>query len=147
MRIAIGSDHIAFEFKEQIKAYIQSIKHQLTDFGTHSTGRVDYTDYGFAVAEAVASGEYDRGIVCCGTGIGISIAANKVKGIRCVVCSEPYSAKASREHNDTNVLSFGSRVIGIEMAKMIIDEWLQTPFEGGRHLNRILKISEYEQKH
>ena len=146
MRIAIGSDHIAFALKRQLKEYLESKAHQLTDFGTYSTDRVDYTDYGFAVGEAVAGGEYDRGIICCGTGIGISIAANKVKGIRCVVCSEPYSAKASREHNDTNILSMGARVIGIEMAKMIVDEWIQTPFEGGRHLNRIEKISTYEHK-
>ena len=147
MRIAIGSDHIAFEFKRQIKEYLESQEHQLTDFGTYSTERVDYTDYGFVVGEAVANGDFERGILCCGTGIGISIAANKVSGIRCVVCSEPYSAKASRAHNDTNILSMGARVIGIEMAKMIIDEWIQTPFERGRHLNRIEKISAYEHKH
>ena len=146
MRIAIGSDHIAYPFKEQIKEYLREKKYQVTDFGAHSVERVDYVDYGIAVGEAVASGEYERGILCCGTGIGISIAANKVRGIRCVVCSEPYSAKLSREHNDTNMLAFGSRVVGIELAKMIIDEWLQTSFEGGRHLNRIEKISAYENK-
>ncbi|MDR1201910.1 MAG: ribose 5-phosphate isomerase B [Tannerellaceae bacterium] len=147
MRIAIGADHVAYEFKEKIKEYIRDKGYQWTDFGAHSKERVDYTDYGFTVGEAVASGEYERGIVCCGTGVGISIAANKVKGIRCVVCSEPYSAKLSREHNNTNILSMGARVVGIELAKMIIDEWLQTSFEGGRHLNRIEQITTYENNH
>ncbi|MDR1556138.1 MAG: ribose 5-phosphate isomerase B [Tannerellaceae bacterium] len=146
MKITIGSDHIAYEFKEQIKAYLLEKGHQVTDLGTHATERVDYTDYGFAVGEAVAKGEGDRGIVCCGTGIGISIAANKVKGIRCVVCSEPYSARLSREHNNTNILSLGARVVGIESGKMIIDEWLKAAFEGGRHAGRIGKITEYENK-
>lgn len=147
MKIAIGSDHAAYEFKEQIKEYILNKGHQVSDFGTHSIERVDYCDYGFAVGEAVAKGEFDCGILCCGTGVGISIAANKVKGIRCIVCSEPYSAKLSREHNNTNVLSLGGRVIGIELAKMIIDEWLNTPFEGARHAGRIEKIAAYENKH
>jgi ribose 5-phosphate isomerase B len=144
MKIAIGSDHTAYEFKEQIKKHLMKRGYQLTDFGTHSVERVDYTDYGFAIGETVAEGGHDCGIICCGTGIGISIAANKVKGIRCVVCSEPYSAKLSREHNNTNVLSLGSRVVGIELGKMIIDEWLNTAFEGGRHTGRIEKITKYE---
>ena len=146
MKIAIGSDHVAYEFKEQIKGYIISKGHQVKDFGAHSIERVDYCDYGFVVGEAVASREFDRGIIFCGTGIGISIAANKVKNIRCVVCSEPYSAKLSREHNNTNVLSLGARVVGIEIAKMILDEWLNASFEGGRHAGRLEKISNYENK-
>ena len=144
MKIAIGSDHAAYEFKMLIMDYITSKGHQVQDFGTHSLERVDYCDYGFIVGEAVASGEFDRGVITCGTGVGISIAANKVKSIRCVVCSEPYSAKLSREHNDTNILSLGARVVGIEVAKMIVDEWLNTAFEGGRHAERIKKISNYE---
>ena len=146
MKIAIGSDHIAYEFKKQIKDYITSKGHHVKDFGTYSTERVDYCDYGFVVGEAVANGEFDRGVIICGTGIGISIAANKVKGIRCVVCSEPYSAKLSRSHNDSNILSMGARVVGIEVAKMIVDEWLITDFEGGRHADRIEKITNYENK-
>ena len=146
MKIAIGSDHAAYEYKMQIKDYVTSKGHQVEDLGTHSLERIDYCDYGFIVGEAVASGEFERGIITCGTGVGISIAANKVKDIRCVVCSEPYSAKLSREHNDTNILSLGARVVGIELAKMIIDEWLNTAFEGGRHAGRIEKISNYESK-
>ena len=147
MKIAIGSDHAAYEFKEQIKDYIISKGHQIKDFGTYSLERVDYCDYGFIVGEAVANGEFERGVIICGTGIGISIAANKVKGIRCVVCSEPYSARLSRQHNNTNMLSMGARVVGIEVAKMIVDEWLNATFEGGRHADRIEKISNYENEH
>lgn len=146
MKIAIGSDHAAYSFKEEIKAYLISEGHEITDFGTYNTDRVDYCDYGFKVGEAVATGDFNCGIVCCGTGIGISISANKVMGVRCVVCSEPYSAKLSRMHNDTNMLSLGSRVVGIDLAKMIIDVWLSTSFEGGRHASRIEKISQYESK-
>lgn len=138
--IGIGSDHAAFEFKEEIKKYLTDRGFIIKDYGTHSTERVDYPDYGRAVAEAVASGGCEKGLLFCGTGIGISISANKVQGIRAVVCSEPYSAKLSRLHNDTNVLAIGARVVGIELAKMIIDMWLETPFEGGRHLKRVEMI-------
>lgn len=144
MKIAIGSDHAAFAFKERLKAWLLGRGHDVKDFGTFSTDRVDYPEYGWAVGEAVANGEYERGVVCCGTGVGISIAANKVKGIRCVVCSEPYSARLSRAHNDTNVLSLGSRVIGPDLAEMILEVWLATSFEGGRHAARLEKISQYE---
>ena len=146
MKIAIGSDHVALEFKKQIMAHLSSKGLLIKDFGAYTSERIDYCDYGFIVGEAVAAGEFDCGIIICGSGIGISIAANKVKGIRCVVCSEPYSAKLSREHNDTNVLALGARVVGIELAKMIIDEWLNTAFEGGRHAGRIEKITKYENK-
>ena len=142
--IAIGSDHAAFAFKEEIKAWLLERGYQIMDFGTFGLERVDYCDFGFAVAEAVARGECDLGVLFCGTGVGISISANKVHGIRAVVCSEPYSAKLSREHNDTNILALGSRVVGIELAKMIVDIWLNTTFEGGRHAVRIAKIAEYE---
>lgn len=144
MKIAIGSDHAAFAFKERLKAWLLGRGHDVKDFGTFSTDRVDYPEYGWAVGEAVANGEYERGVVCCGTGVGISIAANKVKGIRCVVCSEPYSARLSRAHNDTNVLSLGSRVIDPDLAEMILEVWLATSFEGGRHAARLEKISQYE---
>jgi len=144
--IAVGSDHAAFEFKEELKGYIESLGYKVKDYGTCSSDRVDYCDFGFAVGEAVAGAECSRGIIFCGTGVGISISANKVKGIRAVVCSEPYTAKLSREHNNTNILSLGARVVGIELAKMIIEIWLKTPFEGGRHQGRIDKISAYEQE-
>lgn len=144
MKIAIGSDHAAFEMKNEIKEYLVSKGYEVKDLGTYSNERVDYSDYGFAVGEAVAKGECEKGIAICGTGIGISISANKVKGVRCCVCSEPYSAKLSRLHNDSNVLAFGARVIGIELAKMIVDEWLAAQFEGGRHATRVNKITEYD---
>ena len=137
MKIAIGSDHVGIELKPIILDYLKELKHEVEDFGTYSKERTDYPIYGEKVAEAVAKGDYDCGIVICGTGVGISIAANKVKGIRAVVCSEPYSAKLSKEHNGTNILAFGSRVIGSELAKMIVKEWLDAKFEGGRHANRV----------
>ena len=144
--IAIASDHAALEMKDAIKQYLIERGEKVEDFGTCTKERVDYCDYGFQVGEAVASGKYERGIVFCGTGVGISISANKVRGIRAVVCSEPYSARLSREHNDTNILALGARVVGIELAKMIVDTWLSTPFEGGRHGDRVRKIAEYEQR-
>lgn len=145
--IALGSDHAAFEFKEAIKAYLTERGYEVKDFGACGTERVDYCDFGFRVGEAVAAGECEKGIVCCGTGVGIAISANKVKGIRAVVCSEPYSARLSREHNDTNILALGARVVGIELAKMIVAEWLSAKFEGGRHGDRIRKIADYENAH
>jgi ribose 5-phosphate isomerase B len=144
--IAIGSDHAAFEFKENIKRYLDSINLQYKDYGCFSTDRIDYPVYGYKVAKAVSSGECEKGLIFCGSGVGISIASNKVKGIRTVVCSEPYSAKLSREHNDTNILALGARVVGIELAKMIIHVWLNTPFEGGRHLTRVQMINDIEDK-
>jgi ribose 5-phosphate isomerase B len=142
--IAIGSDHAAFEFKEAIKAWLEEKGYPVQDYGTCGKERVDYCDFGFRVGEAVASGACEKGLVFCGTGVGISISANKVRGIRAVVCSEPYSARLSREHNDSNILALGARVVGIELAKMIIDTWLNARFEGGRHQDRINKIAQYE---
>jgi ribose 5-phosphate isomerase B len=142
--IGIGSDHAALAFKEAIKAYLIEKGYGVEDYGTFGPQRVDYCDVGFRVAEAVARGECEKGLLFCGTGVGISISANKVRGIRAVVCSEPYSAKLSREHNDTNILALGARVVGIELAKMIVDVWLNTEFEGGRHADRIEKIAQYE---
>ncbi len=136
MKIAIGSDHVGLELKPCIIEYLKESGHEVYDFGTNSSDRTDYPIYGVKVAKAVVKGDYDCGIVICGTGVGISIAANKVKGIRAVVCSEPYSAKLSKEHNNTNILAFGSRVIGSELAKMIVKEWIEAEFEGGRHANR-----------
>lgn len=143
MRIGIGNDHVAVDYKKAIKQYIEEqYGYEVIDFGTGSSERFDYPIAGKAVAHAVASGEVDRGIVICGTGIGIGIAANKVNGIRCVTCSEPYSARMSRQHNDTNILSFGSRVIGLEMAKMLVDNWLTAEYEGGRHAKRVQMLNE-----
>jgi ribose 5-phosphate isomerase B len=142
--IAIGSDHAAYEFKEEIKKFLEEKGYEYKDFGTYSPERVDYPVFGEKVARAVASGECEKGLLFCGTGVGISIAANKVKGIRAVVCSEPYTAKLSREHNDTNILAVGARVVGIELAKMIIEIWLTTPFEGGRHAERVEMLNNLE---
>ena len=137
MKLAIGSDHVGFELKPTIIGYLEELGHEVTDFGAFSTERTDYPIYGKKVAEEVAAGKFDGGFLICGTGVGISISANKVKGIRAVVCSEPYSAKLSKEHNNTNILAFGSRVVGSELAKMIVKEWLDAKFEGGRHSKRI----------
>jgi len=144
MTIAIGSDHAAFHLKEVIKTYAEKLGHTVTDCGTHSADSVDYPDFGIAVGKAVASGKADRGIVLCGSGIGISIACNKVKGIRCALCSEPLSASLSRQHNDANVLALGARIIGESMAKKIVEIWLSTDFEGGHHQRRIDKIAAFE---
>lgn len=144
MKLAIGSDHVGIELKPIIIEYVKELGHEVEDFGPHSTERTDYPKFGKKVAEEVANGNFDGGILICGTGVGISIAANKVKGIRAVVCSEPYSAKLSKEHNNTNIVAFGSRVVGSELAKMIVKEWLDAKFEGGRHANRIDMISNIE---
>ncbi|MDW8552855.1 MULTISPECIES: ribose 5-phosphate isomerase B [Staphylococcus] len=147
MKIAIGNDHVGFELKPAIKTYLKELGHEVIDIGTNSSERTNYPDYGKQVATSVVEKKADLGILICGTGIGISIAANKVSGIRAVVCSEPYTAKLSREHNNTNILAFGSRVIGSELAKMIVKEWLEAKFEGGRHQDRIDSISEIENKY
>ena len=137
MQIAIGCDHVGFELKNHIIDFLREKEYSIKDFGTHGTERTDYPVFGKAVAQAVASGECEKGILICGTGVGISIAANKVKGIRAVVCSEPYSALLSRQHNDTNVLAIGARVVGRDLALMITESWLSGEFEGGRHKNRV----------
>lgn len=144
MKLAIGSDHVGFELKLIIIEYVRELGHEIEDLGTFSSERTDYPQYGKKVAEEVASGNFDAGILICGTGVGISISANKVNGIRAVVCSEPYSAKLSKEHNNTNILAFGSRVVGSELAKMIVKEWLNALFEEGRHAHRIEMIHQIE---
>lgn len=144
MRIAIGNDHVAVDMKNQISQHLREAGHDLVDLGTDSAERTDYPVYGHAVGQAVVDGRADRGIVICGTGVGISIAANKVPGVRCVCCSEPYSAQLSRQHNDTNVLAFGSRVVGIELAKMIVDCWMQGEFMGDRHAQRVAMLDHPE---
>ncbi|WFA08685.1 ribose 5-phosphate isomerase B [Tissierella sp. Yu-01] len=144
MKIGIGSDHGGYELKEYIKAYFEKEGIEYVDYGTNSKDSVDYPDYGKGVADAVASKEVDRGIVICGTGIGISIAANKVKGIRCALCGDTYSARMSREHNNANMLALGARVLGVDLALEIVGIWLKSEFQGGRHENRVNKISVIE---
>lgn len=146
MKIAMGNDHAAVEMKQEIMAYLQEKGYEVLNLGTDSSESCDYPLYGEKVGQAVASGEADLGIAICGTGIGISLAANKVPGIRAAVCSEPYSAKLSRMHNDTNVLCFGARVVGTELAKMIVDEWLSAEFLGGRHQRRVDMIMAIEKE-
>ena len=144
MKIAIGSDHVGLELKLLIIDYLKELGYEVEDFGPVSPERTHYPIYGKKVADVVANGEFDKGILICGTGVGISITANKVKGIRAIVCSEPYSASLSREHNDTNILAFGSRVIGSELAKLIVKSWLEAEYEGGRHATRIEMIAALE---
>ena len=143
--IALGSDHAGRGLKEEIKKLLDERGLEYVDFGTDTDDSCDYPVFGFAAASAVADGKCDRGLLFCGTGVGISLAANKVKGIRCVVCSEPYSAKMSRLHNDSNMLALGSRVVGTELARMIVETWLDTDFEGGRHQRRVDLISAIEE--
>ncbi len=141
MRIAVGCDHVGFLLKRAVVDHLKSRGHTVLDLGTDSGERTDYPLYGKAVAEAVASGACGLGVVLCGTGVGISIAANKVPGVRAVVCSEPYSALLSRRHNDTNVLAMGARVVGESLALMILDAFLAGEFEGGRHRARVDMLS------
>ncbi len=146
MKIVIGNDHSAVEMKNEIREYVKAKGYEVIDVGTNSGESCDYPLYGEKVGRAVASQEADYGIAICGTGIGIGIAAGKVKGVRVCTCSEPYSARLSRMHNNTNVLTFGARVVGIEMAKMIVDEWLDNVYEGGRHERRVLQLMEIEER-
>lgn len=144
--IAIGCDHGGFALKQEVMRHLDELGLAYKDFGTYSEESCDYPIYGEKVGRAVADGEADLGIAICGTGVGISLAANKVKGIRACVCSEPYTAKLSRMHNNSNVLAFGARVVGDELAKMIVKEWLDAEFEGGRHQRRVDMIMEIENK-
>ena len=147
MKIAIACDHVAVEMKKEIILYLESKGIEYVDFGTHDSSRTDYPIYGEIVGTKVSTGEFDKGILICGTGVGISLAANKVPGVRAVVCSEPYTAKLSRQHNDTNILAFGARVIGVDLAKMILEQWLLTEFEGGRHQKRVMMLADIEERH
>lgn len=145
MKIAVACDHGGYDYKEIVKDLLLEMGHEVNDFGCPSTKSVDYTDFAAPCAKAVANKEYDRGIVICGTGIGVSITANKVKGIRCALCSDPVSAQLTRLHNDSNMLAMGARIIGVEMMKEIVRVWVETPFsEDERHIRRIEKISELE---
>lgn len=146
MKIGIANDHAAVDMKNEIVAYLEEKGHEVVNYGTNTYDSCNYPEFGEKIGRAVASGEVEKGIAICGSGLGISLAANKVKGVRACLCSEPYTAKMSREHNDANVLAFGARVIGIEMAKMIIDTWLETEFLGGRHQTRVDMIMDIENR-
>lgn len=145
MKLAIGNDHVAIEMKNEIKAYLENKGIEVLDVGTNSPERFNYPISGYKVGKLVANGAVDGGVLICGTGVGISLAANKVQGVRACVCSEPYTAKLSKQHNNANIIAFGARVVGIETAKMIVDEWLAAEFEGGRHQRRIDLITAIEE--
>ncbi|MDD2954878.1 MAG: ribose 5-phosphate isomerase B [Oscillospiraceae bacterium] len=144
--IALGSDHGGFALKQEIKKFLDSRGIEYKDFGTYTEESCDYPQYAKLVCDAVVSGECEKGVLCCGTGIGISIAANKVKGIRAALCSDYFSAKYTRLHNDANVICMGGRTIGPGLALELVDVFLSTPFEGGRHQRRIDQITELENR-
>lgn len=146
MRIGIGNDHAGVEMKKAIAEYLEEMGHEAVNYGTDSDASCCYAEYGEKVARAVAAKEIDLGILICGTGVGISLAANKVKGIRAAVCSEPATARLSRQHNNSNILAFGARIIGIETAKDMVKAWLDAEFEGGRHQTRVDMIMEIENR-
>lgn len=147
MKIAIGCDHGGFELKNEIIEYLKGENYEFKDFGTYSTESCDYPDIALPVAEAVSSKEFDFGILICGTGIGIGIAANKVPGIRAALCSDTFSAHATRQHNDANILTMGQRVVGTGLALDIVKTFLSAEFEGDRHIKRISKITDIENKY
>ncbi len=144
--IAIGSDHAGFELKQEVMKHLEELGLQYKDYGTYSADSCDYPDFGEAVGRAVVSGECEKGILICGTGIGIGIAANKIHGVRCATCSDCFSADMARRHNNANILSFGARVVGGGLALMLVDTFLGTEFEGGRHARRVDKIMSLENK-
>lgn len=146
MKLAIGSDHAGYEMKEGIKKYLEEKGYEVKDYGTNSTESCDYPEFGEKVGRAVASGECEEGVLVCGTGIGISLAANKVKGIRAAVCSEPVSARLAKQHNNANIIAFGARIVGMEEAKGIVDAFLSAEFLGGRHEKRVNMISDIENR-
>jgi ribose 5-phosphate isomerase B len=143
-RIAVGSDHAGFVYKTRIAERLRQLGHEVVDFGTYSTDPVDYPLVAFKVGEAVGSGEFERGVLACGSSLGICMAANKVRGVRAASIVEPYSAKLSRAHNDCNVACFGERLMGWEMVEECLDVWLATEAEGGRHKRRTKEIDEYD---
>jgi ribose 5-phosphate isomerase B len=147
MKIAIGSDHAGFELKEKIKELLKELGHEYNDYGTDSSESVDYPEYGLKVAEAVSKKECDKGILICGSGIGMCMSANKVPGVRAALCMNPEMARLSREHNDANVLTMGSRLIDENTAKEIVKVWLKTKFLGDRHLRRVNKMVNIEKKY
>lgn len=146
MKIAIGNDHAAVNLKKEIMEYVQSLGHEVTNFGTDSTESCHYPEFGEKVGMAVASGEFDCGILICGTGVGISIAANKVNGVRAAVCSDTATARLVKQHNNANIIAFGERIVGVELAKDIVKAYLEAEFLGGRHAIRVDMISEIEKR-
>lgn len=148
MKIGFGCDHTAIELKNTLMEHLKEKGHECVDYGAYDPGvKVNYPDQGQKVAEAIVNGEVEKGVLICGTGIGISLAANKVPGIRAAVCSEPYSAKLTVEHNDANIIAMGARVVGPELAKMIVDEFFEANFQGGRHAVRVQLIKDIEAKY
>lgn len=146
-RIAIGSDHGGFALKKELIPFIDSLGYEPIDFGCYDQNSVDYPDVAFSLAEKIGAGEISRGIIICGTGIGVSICANKVRGVRCALCTDETMARLTREHNNSNMLALGGRIIGTELAKSIVAAWLGTEFsQGQRHIDRIAKITQYENK-
>ena len=145
--VALGADHAGWELKEALKAWLMDAGYQVLDFGAHGPDSVDYPDYAAQVAEAVSVGKVDRGLLVCGTGIGMTIAANKVPGIRAALCGDVFTARMSREHNDANVLVLGGRLMGADMATDILQAWLETDFAAGRHARRVDKIADIESRH
>jgi ribose 5-phosphate isomerase B len=146
MQIGLASDHGGFELKEAVKAFLKSIGAEPIDLGTFSEDSVDYPDFAAQVAEKVSTGRFERGILICGTGIGMSIAANKFRGVRAALVNDLYSSRFSREHTDANILVMGGRVVGKDVAKEIVRIWLETPFAGGRHQRRLEKIEAFEKE-
>lgn len=146
MKIAIGNDHAATDLKMEIMEYVKSLGHEVINFGTDGHESCNYPEFGEKVGRAVAAGEADCGILICGTGVGISLAANKVKGVRCGVCSDVTTAHLIKEHNNANIIAFGARIVGSELAKDIVKSYLEAEFLGGRHQNRVDMISEIEQR-
>lgn len=142
--IAIASDHGGYALKEKVKAHLIAEGYEVKDFGTDSLDSCDYPDYAAPAAQAVASGECEKGILICTTGIGVSIVANKIHGIRCALCSDPFAAEMTRRHNNTNVLAMGAGLVGENLALKIVDTWMNTAFEGGRHQRRIDKVMALE---
>ncbi|MBO7674175.1 MAG: ribose 5-phosphate isomerase B [Atopobiaceae bacterium] len=145
MKLAIGNDHTAVELKNTIMSHLQDKGIEVVNVGTDSSESFDYPLSGYRVGKLVAAGDVDCGVLICGTGVGISLAANKVPGVRACVCSEPYTAALSKRHNDANIIAFGARVVGDEMAKLIVDSWLEASYEGGRHQRRVDLITTIEQ--
>ena len=142
MRIALGSDHAGYELKEKLKAHLMATNHEVLDLGTNSTASVDYPDFGYAVGRAVAEGKAEWGVVVCGTGLGIAMAANKVRGIRAAAPNDLFATRLSREHNDANVIAFGARQTAEPLAEAMLDLFLTTPFAGGRHARRVEKLNQ-----
>ena len=147
MKVAIGADHAGYQLKEEVKEFLSQKRIEYQDFGCHSTESTDYPDWGLKVAKAVAKNEFDRGILICGTGIGMCMVANKILGIRAASCYGVFTARLSREHNDSNILTLGARITGEDLAKEIVEEWLKAEFNGDRHKRRMDKIRKIEERY